>query len=279
MGAGASAGAAGTSCVYEGKTYPDGARFPASDGCNSCTCHAGSLSCTLVDCVGGCQHGGQSYQPGQTFKLDCNTCVCQADGSFSCTGIACQDRCAALQDQYAAALKRAKVCDPKVPDQCAASVSGTASCGCPTPVNASNTKALSELADLTKQAPPECITPCPPCPAPGPATCTAAGSCENAPVRPSEAACKAGGVVYPSGAAGIPDPSSCNKCSCEDGQLFCTEIGCPIECPPGTRHGTQCAQCGPTDACQVVEHACLPTCTDTCMNGFCSNGICRQICG
>jgi hypothetical protein len=279
LSGGPSAGASGTSCAYEGKTYSDGERFPANDGCNSCMCHAGMVGCTLSTCSTGCQSGGQSYQPGQTFKLDCNTCTCLSDRTISCTEIACENQCAALQGEYAAVLKRAKACDPKRPDQCTLTTSGTVSCGCSTPVNASNTKALSELAELTKQSPPECITPCPPCLPPGPATCTAEGSCESAPFRQGEAACQVGGVVYPSGATGIPDPTSCNKCGCKDGQLSCTEIGCPIACPTGTRYGTQCAQCGPTDACQVVEHACLPSCTDACTSGFCSNGICRQICG
>jgi hypothetical protein len=184
----ASSGAADTSCVYDGKTHADGARFPAGDGCNNCACEAGVVGCTLLDCVTGCESDGKSYRPGQTFERECNTCTCQADGEISCTEIACEE-------------------------------------------------------------------------------------------PPGEAACKVAGVIYPSGASGIPDPTSCNKCGCEDGQLSCTEIGCPIECPAGTRYGTQCARCGPTDACEVVEHACLPTCTDACVNGFCSNGICRQVCG
>jgi len=274
-----SSGAAGTSCAYQGKTYADGAKFPASDGCNSCACQAGMVGCTLLACITSCQSGGQSYQPGQTFKVDCNTCTCQADGKISCTEIDCENQCLVLQHEYAAALQRAKVCDPKLSNQCTLATSATPFCGCSTPVNASNSQALNELADLTKHAPPECTTPCEPCLPPGPAVCTAAGTCENAPFGPEQTACKVGGIVYPSGATGIPDPTSCNKCSCADGQLSCTEIGCPIECPMGTRYGTQCAQCGPTDACQVVEHACLPTCTDACMSGFCSNGICRQICG
>src|SRR5262245_47740713 len=47
-------GSAGTgppgSCVYAGRVYADGESFPASDGCNSCFCEAGSVACTAVDC-------------------------------------------------------------------------------------------------------------------------------------------------------------------------------------------------------------------------------------
>ena len=185
-GGGASAGASGTSCTYEGKTYADGERFPASDGCNSCACQKGSVSCTLLACATGCQSGGQWYQPGDTFKVDCNSCVCQAGGQVSCTDIGCVDQCSALQGQYAATLERAKVCNPAQADECTKSISGSvSSCGCPTPVNASNGDALRELSDLTKQAADQqCISPCPPCLPPGPATCTPEGMCEEAPIRP-----------------------------------------------------------------------------------------------
>ncbi|MEI9936568.1 MAG: hypothetical protein WDO69_05020 [Pseudomonadota bacterium] len=144
-------------------------------------------------------------------------------------------------------------------------------------MNANNTAALSELSELANQVTPECITPCLPCTAPGVATCTPAGSCESGPPSDRGISCKVGGVVYPSGATGIPDPISCNKCSCDNGQLGCTDAACPLECPAGTKYGTQCVQCGPTDACLVIEHACLPMCSDTC--GSCQDGICRQFCG
>jgi len=91
-----------------------------------------------------------------------------------------------------------------------------------------------------------------------------------------------GGIVYPSGSTNIPDPQSdCNSCSCDDGELGCTQKACTIDilCAPGTQFGMQCAECGPTDDCLVTEFACLPTCSDFCANGLCSDGICRQLCG
>lgn len=40
-------------CSYEGKMYPAGSSFPASDGCNSCGCQAdGSVACTEKACLG-----------------------------------------------------------------------------------------------------------------------------------------------------------------------------------------------------------------------------------
>lgn len=53
-------------CNYEGKTYRVGETFPATDGCNSCSCtEGGSVACTLIACLpppGGCRHTGCSGQ-------------------------------------------------------------------------------------------------------------------------------------------------------------------------------------------------------------------------
>jgi hypothetical protein len=39
-------------CSYEGKSYRPGDRFPASDGCNTCSCGSdGSIACTLRACA------------------------------------------------------------------------------------------------------------------------------------------------------------------------------------------------------------------------------------
>jgi len=245
-GGAAAAGGAG-SCIYQGKSYAAGARFPASDGCNSCSC--------------------------------------EANGSVGCTEIGCQNECGTLQSQYAAALERAKKCNPKSHSlRCQATAAATLPCGCSTPVDASNTEAISELSALSEQANGACGEAlCAPCVPPRPGTCSEAGRCEDAPYseEPAKAACKVGDVVYPNGFTGVPDLDGCNTCTCSDGQLSaCTKVGCPNTCPTDTARGTQCAQCGPTDACVTVETACLPTCTDTCSNGgVCSNGLCRYLCG
>ncbi|AUX40746.1 uncharacterized protein SOCE26_021470 [Sorangium cellulosum] len=114
-----------SSCTYEGVEYPAGASFPASDGCNTCTCdasgsgnvgctkiacpscvpgeeffdgcntcscdEAGGLICTDRYCPPGCDYGGVTYAPGDSFPSDdgCNTCTCTADGGVACTERAC----------------------------------------------------------------------------------------------------------------------------------------------------------------------------------------------
>lgn len=37
-------------CTYRGKTYKSGERFPATDGCNSCSCDKGRIACTTIAC-------------------------------------------------------------------------------------------------------------------------------------------------------------------------------------------------------------------------------------
>jgi len=38
-------------CNYEGNTYNEGDSFPCKDGCNSCSCSSGQVSCTKNTCV------------------------------------------------------------------------------------------------------------------------------------------------------------------------------------------------------------------------------------
>jgi len=98
-------------------------------------------------------------------------------------------------------------------------------------------------------------------------------------------ACKVGDQVFPSGGSGsIADPHSCNTCSCLDGQLICTEIGCSQECPPNAAPSTSCAACGPADGCEILEHGCFVVCSDdsACAGtefGSCLSGLCRNLCG
>ncbi len=105
---------------------------------------------------------------------------------------------------------------------------------------------------------------------------------ETCGVEPTGASCVVNGITYPDGADGVPDPYSCNSCSCDDGTVgICTEAYCPDECPDDTAPGTECVSCGPADECQSVHTGCLPTCTsaDDCDSGICDEGVCRNVCG
>ncbi len=106
----------------------------------------------------------------------------------------------------------------------------------------------------------------------------------DAPPPHPPAQCVVEGQRYVDGQQ-VPDPYSCNTCTCEDGEVAgCTEIGCSEECPAGTAPGTSCAQCGPLDACEAVETTCLGSCAsdDECTDPthpVCAAGQCRSVCG
>ena len=77
-------------CEVDGELYEPGDSFPASDGCNTCTCmNDGTVACTEMAC--GCAYGGAFYQVGETFWADdgCNKCTCIA-GGVACTKMWCQ---------------------------------------------------------------------------------------------------------------------------------------------------------------------------------------------
>ena len=101
-GCGATGGAACGSCVYDGQVYPPGASFPASDGCNKCSCENGQVQCTLVDCVTGCEWNGKTYQPGEQFPAGdgCNACMCQEGGTVACTSGYCAPICVYAGKEY-----------------------------------------------------------------------------------------------------------------------------------------------------------------------------------
>jgi hypothetical protein len=200
------------------------------------------------------------------------------------SGGAPSETCNGIQAEYGAAVEAAKECSPgAAPDPCTLQIVEGLACSCPSFANPENTDALRRVAvAATAFRQHNCTSGvvCGACETPSGGRCSAAGRCEEV-YSPGGRACKVGGVVYADGEGGIPDPTSCNQCSCADGQLACTEIYCPLPCPAGHTLGQQCAQCGPTDACLVVEHACFTACVDgcgepgrTCVDGACVMGLC-----
>lgn len=270
------------SCEYDGKSYQDGASFPSSDGCNSCACDAGEVVCTARACFIGCLHGGKTYQPGQQFPADdgCNTCSCAEGGQVSCTEKGCPS-CRDWSEQYGALVREAGACDPAAPDSCSLRVAEGLSCGCDTFVNPQAWDAAAARASQQAYRDAECGQDivCGPCAVIASAYCSAEGRCVAYTDPTDGVACRVNAKVYPNGASGIQDPTSCNLCVCDQGQLSCDDADCPKPCPDGTQRSTGCAQCGPTDACEVVETGCFPTCTSTCQEGFCSSGVCKRVCG
>lgn len=192
--------------------------------------------------------------------------------------------CVAILSAYGASLENAQRCDPSLSvEQCTQEMGVGLACGCTAFVNPANVDALVELNETAAAFSENGCTlnvSCLPCLQPRGGHCSPEGRCEN--VYVTERGCEVGGVRYASGANGIPDPVSCNTCGCRDGDLVCTEIGCARPCPAGTAFGTSCAQCGPTDACQVLAYACYETCVDRCddIGTVCIGGLCKPgFCG
>jgi hypothetical protein len=271
-------------CEVDGTAYRDGESIPSQDGCNTCFCSDGEIGCTAVACLDGCLHQGKVYAPFEQFPAgdDCNTCRCLEDGSVSCTMVECAV-CQDIESEYGTAIDQAKSCDPHQANPCSKVIVEGLICGCETFVNPEHVEAIAQVQALQKQhGERQCSqgVACGACLPPLSARCSVMTSrCEPVYEAGNEAGCKVSGVIYASGAGNIPDPVSCNTCQCLDGQLLCTEIGCPIDCPPDSVYGTQCVQCGPADACDVVEHACLPVCSGSCETGACVQGVCRSLCG
>ncbi|CAG5850580.1 unnamed protein product, partial [Menidia menidia] len=94
-------GATGTECQKSCSTVDMAC---ISTGCTSgCMCPDGLLSDGAGGCINEtscpCVHNGQVYQPGQTLKVDCNTCSCQGR-KFTCTTNACDAVCGIYGDGH-----------------------------------------------------------------------------------------------------------------------------------------------------------------------------------
>lgn len=86
----------GDGCIYNSVYYRVTARFPAVDGCNTCTCgNYATIVCTQDPC------------------LDCGQ----------------------LAERFPGALLEAKRCDPQLPAQCTVNALSRLQCGCATYVN------------------------------------------------------------------------------------------------------------------------------------------------
>lgn len=109
------------SCLLNDQTYALGQTFPAQDGCNTCTCATNdNIVCTQKACISTspaktttkptstpkamptlkatatpttavvvCKTTNKTYQVGDSYKQDCNTCLCTDSGESVCTQKIC----------------------------------------------------------------------------------------------------------------------------------------------------------------------------------------------
>jgi hypothetical protein len=205
------------------------------------------------------------------------------DGTVACTRRVCAV-CPDLDREYSKLFQEAKRCDPKSSSQqCQLSIVTRLPCGCHAFVN-SKSSALERMKQIQVEHAMNWCAEEPVCDScgegPAYAFCSAEGLCQDR--WDKQRNCMVSGKVYPHGTTAIPDPGSCNNCFCDDGNLVCTEIGCPSKCPEATSVGVQCAECTPMGACLMPDYECLPTCTDSCpqVNQVCIDGLCKSgVCG
>ena len=237
----------------------------------------------LLGC-GGKSSGEQGSGGGGTSGTQASggggTSGTQASGGGGTSGSQEPVSCEQTSSFYAQLLDAAKGCDPHGPNPCTLRVSDALGCGCETFVDPSSWDASLAMAFATHYSVLECNANgnCGPCRVPVRGTCSIMDGCQDAYDAPPGRACKVNGTIYADGTPGIPDPISCNTCTCMDGALSCTEVDCPKPCPAGTTFARSCAQCGPTMECDVVELACRPACTGTCAEGDCIDGVCIAPC-
>lgn len=252
-------------CEVDGESYGDGDSVPGERDCESCTCDAGEILCVSIGCTDTCRFGGQTYQDGESFVDDCNQCACDR-GSVSCTERVClPEGCEVEGSAYddGATIDTGRACESctcedgdvlcvsigcntcefdgkeyeqgaSVPteDACISCTcdSGDIECafvGCPDP----------ECEDGAARAPDgtEVVVDGLDC------TCEAGRLDCTAPLG----SCVSRGVVYQEGAS-VPDPNSCNTCTCIDGEVTqCTEINCPT---------SQIAPCDPNRDSEDFRH-------------------------
>jgi hypothetical protein len=188
-------------------------------------------------------------------------------------------------DDYSTAYEEAAQCDPNAADdECTQKLTIGLACGCEGFVNPTHADAVMRMSEAQSAYEGRACRAgivCGACLAPIRGRCSDAGRCEGVPPG-SGRSCKVAGKIYADGESNIPDPVSCNACECDDGVLACTEIGgCEQPCPDGYAFGTDCAQCGPTDDCEIPEYDCFKTCQDgcdapgtLCLDGLCVSGVC-----
>jgi hypothetical protein len=215
--------------------------------------------------AGGAANGGSGGQAaGGSGGVDPNVCTTAVEAS-------------------AQAFVNAGVCDPDAAeDQCTQKVTEGIGCSCPAFVNPANGDAIAVVTSSAQQYQSAGCTSgnvCGACLEPVRGQCGADGRCEQ--IAPgSGRSCKVYGVVYADGEGNIPSPDdNCNTCACGDGVLTCTKFGCAkFACAEGQVRGEACAQCGPTDACEVIEYGCFWPCSAGCAdrNLYCANDMCVE---
>ena len=241
-------GSAGGGCTYAGKTYPVGAGFPDTDGCNSCKCEAaGQVSCTLLACLDAstdgattCTYEGVTRKNGEAWMTadGCNSCSCAA-GTASCTHKTCVSdggpTDGAATCLYQGITYAAKDTFPASDgcNTCTCTSGGLVACtvqSCPNPLPDASTRIpCTPGQDQTCNEDPAIQSLRGTCLPDGTCKCTTpvspyTGRCLN-PANSSGNGCELNGAVYPEGSA-MKCPDGCGTCTCKMGRLLNSAGAC-----------------------------------------------------
>jgi hypothetical protein len=245
------------------KCSSEGAKRPADDGCNSCSCSGGQWSCTERDCSPGACENGESRSDG------CNSCLC-AEGQWTCTTEYCPpepppcdegdtvvaEDCSACTCTDGEWRCVSQECGPE--PECAEGDTRPALDGCDSQCTCWAGRWNCESLECGR----ECIkgeTSDDGC-----NSCTCSGgqwACTAMVCPPDELECESGATKEAE--------DGCNTCTCREGTWACTEQVCQsarcggllgASCAPGEYcHYGAMDMCGATDAqgqCRLVPELC-----------------------
>ncbi|MCG8555851.1 MAG: hypothetical protein MJD61_11280 [Proteobacteria bacterium] len=263
------------SCIYLGVTYAEGERFPAGDGCNECTCGAGTVACTEKACLQEC--GGLAGVPcpaGQYCKIQPGVCLVIADVGGLCEPLptVCTDHvepvCGCDGTTYGnpceaaaagASIAGTGACGGGLPKACGGWLGQTCGAGEYCAYQPGQHCGAADAAATCLPRPRMCpMLGAPVCGCDGRTytnRCLAAaagtGLLAEGPCGGGSGGCLYHGKRYPEGSSFL-DVDGCNQCSCSGGSIACTARACApscggltgIACPRGTYCSVPDGSCG-----------------------------------
>jgi len=250
-------------CIHDGQSYPIGEEFPASDGCNSCSCTEDGVLCTEIGCgspPNTCEWDGTTYDIGEEFRTadGCNSCSCTEDG-VACTTIDCStcDYEGTIY-QIGEEFPASDGCN-----SCSCTEDGVlcTEIGCVPPTTCEYDGTTYDIGEEFPAG-----DGCNSC------SCTEDGvACTDIGCT----TCEYDGTTYDIGEE-FPATDGCNSCTCaENGGVLCTEIGClpPTTCEyAGTTYdvGEEFAAADGCNSCSCTEDGVVCTdsaCAEGCLVG------------